>query len=143
VTDRERRAAVADYVLARPDGERWAEWLQGNRYELNAMTTLQFLAWLGGKMAEHGGGKVIPPASVLTETLMMHVAGRVERSIKERILGEARVDEQVAAAMRKVAAPDGEHLQQQVAERLTWDPERHWTDCVTDFGRELAAALAP
>ena len=34
--------------------------------------------------------------------------------------------------MRKVAAPDGEHLQQQAAERLTRNP---------DFGRELAGVL--
>ena len=107
VTDRERRAAVADYVLAWHDGERWAEWLQTNRYELNAMTTPQFLAWLDGKMAEHGGGKVIPPGPVIAATLMRNVAGRVENRIKERILKEARIEEQVAAAMRKVTAPDG------------------------------------
>ena len=107
VTDRERRVAVADYVLAWHDGERWADWLQTNRYELNAMTTPQFLAWLDGKMAEHGGGKVIPPGPVIAATLMRNVAGRVENSIKERILKEARIEEQVAAAMRKVTAPDG------------------------------------
>src|SRR3712207_3419910 len=38
VEQRARDTAVADYVLERPDGERWAAWLQGNRVELNAMT---------------------------------------------------------------------------------------------------------
>ena len=66
VTDRERRAAVADYVLARPMASGGPSGCRQSRYELNAMTTPQFLAWLDGKMAEHGGGKVIPPASVIT-----------------------------------------------------------------------------
>jgi hypothetical protein len=49
----------------------------------------------------------------------------------------------LALAVRKVAAPGGEQLQQQAAERLTWNPERHCTDCMADFGRELAGVLAP
>ena len=55
VMDRKTRAAVADYVLARQDGRWWAEWLQKNRYELNAMTMPEFMAWLDAKMVEHGG----------------------------------------------------------------------------------------
>ena len=38
------------------------DWLQTNRVELNAMTTPQLIEWLDEKMAEHGDGKLIPPA---------------------------------------------------------------------------------
>ena len=40
----ERRAAIADYVLKRPDGTRWAAWLERHRVELNEMTAPQFVA---------------------------------------------------------------------------------------------------
>lgn len=138
VTDRERRAAIADYVLTQPDGEQWAEWLQQNRYELNAMTTPQLLAWLDGKMAEHDGAKVIPPISVITQTLMKDVAMHLEISISERVLKEARIDGQVAEAMRKVTAPDEEDLERQVAAWLIAHPEHPWTQCVINLARELA-----
>ena len=55
----EKRRPVADYVLAREDGEKWDEWFQSNRYELNAMTTRQILDWLeakdGGARRRQGG----------------------------------------------------------------------------------------
>ena len=38
---------------------------QGRRIELNAMTSDQFVAWLEGKLAEHGAGKVVPEVEVL------------------------------------------------------------------------------
>ena len=65
VEEKEQRKPVADYVLERDDGDDWEEWLQTHRVELNAMTTPQFIAWLDGKMAEHGDGKLIPPQDVL------------------------------------------------------------------------------
>ena len=140
VTDRERRVAVADYVLAWHDGERWADWLQTNRYELNAMTTPQFLAWLDGKMAEHGGGKVIPPSPVIAAALMRNVAGRVENSIEDRLLKKARIEKPVAAAMGKVTALTASSPAAGGA-AVDLEPRRHWTDCVIDFGRELAGVL--
>ena len=53
----ERRKPVAAYV---PDDAR--DWLRHHRVELNAMTTPQFIAWLDGKMAAFGNGKLVPPA---------------------------------------------------------------------------------
>ena len=49
--DKER--PVADYVKRRTGGLYWAQWLQSNRYELNAMTTPQFLAWITEKVSAH------------------------------------------------------------------------------------------
>jgi hypothetical protein len=37
----------------------------GKRVELNAMTSPQFIAWLEGKFAEHGVGKVLPDEETL------------------------------------------------------------------------------
>ena len=56
-------------MLEREDGEYWEEWLQTHRVELNAMTTPEFIAWLDGKMAEHGAGKLIPPDDVIAAEL--------------------------------------------------------------------------
>ena len=43
IAARGRRSAIADYIQQRPDGQKWSEWLQRNRIELNAMTTPQFI----------------------------------------------------------------------------------------------------
>ena len=58
--EKDRTKPVADYVHDH-DGD-WVDWLQTNRVELNAMTTPQLIEWLDHKMAEHGDGKLIPPA---------------------------------------------------------------------------------
>ena len=81
VDEKERRKPVADYVRDREDGEHWEEWLQTHRVELNAMTTPEFIEWLDGKMAEHGDGKLIPPADVLDAQL----AERLEESVRAAI----------------------------------------------------------
>lgn len=138
VPERDSRAAVADYVLARHDGEWWAEWLQRTRHELNAMTTPQFLAWLNAKMAEHGSGKVVPPAPVIAETLTRNIAKRLENILTERVLKEARIEEQVTEAMREVTVPDEEDLERQATEWLAYHPELHWGEYVDDLAGELA-----
>ena len=100
------QAAVAEYVHRHdrfqgggPDGESWAEWLQGNRYELNAMTSPQFLSWLDTKMVEHAsydaddadgvlaraGGKVVPPSDVL-HTKFQEAA---RKAIRDRLVERA------------------------------------------------------
>ena len=55
---------MADYI-----GDRWREWLQTHRVELNAMDTPTFLEWLDGKM-EQASGKLIPPPAVLLAHLV-------------------------------------------------------------------------
>ena len=56
------RRLPASYVVAYDHEDYWADWLQENRVELNAMTTPVFLAWLDAKMQQHDGQKVVPPA---------------------------------------------------------------------------------
>ena len=100
----ERRKPIADYVKdaseqTAPDGDDWDRWLQTHRVELNAMTTPQFIAWLDGKMDEHGVGKLVPPAEVLTAELNQRVEQKVRATLTERILREAGLDRQVDATV--------------------------------------------
>jgi hypothetical protein len=97
--DKER--PVADYVKERSDGGYWKEWLQSNRYELNAMTMPHFLAWITEKIEPHKG-KVIPPLPVLEEEADEMIEERVRRTVTARILREADVDAQVAAEVETI-----------------------------------------
>jgi len=102
--DRER--PVADYVKDREDGDYWTDWLQSNRYELNAMTMPQFLSWLTEKVTEHDIGKVIPPPMILDEEADRMLMERVRDTVTARVLREADIDGQVAAELEKIERPD-------------------------------------
>jgi len=102
---KDRRRPVADYVSDRDDGAHWDEWLQSNRYELNAMTSDQFVGWLTEKIAEHDEGKVVPPPNVMRAELHASVKAEVRRLMIDSILADARIDERVAAAMSEIQIP--------------------------------------
>jgi hypothetical protein len=138
VKERDNRSSVADYVLERPDGAEWVEWLQGNRIELNAMITLQLIEWLDGKMAEHGGEKLVPPALAIVEELDERLTERLRKDIADRILEAAGIDDQVAEARRAITLPTGEDLEEQTGEWLVDNPERHWRDYVDEAARDLS-----
>ena len=95
------RKPVADYVVERDDerrGPTGTEWLQTHRVELNAMTTPELIEWLDDKMETHGDGKLIPPEDVLVDELMAETEKRLRAEITARILREAGLEAQVAAA---------------------------------------------
>jgi hypothetical protein len=96
---------VAQYVLDHPDGEHWKEWLQSNRYELNAMSTPQFLSWLTGKVTASGIGKVVPPDAVMVVERRQKIERLVKARLAERILREANLDGQVRAAIAGLRLP--------------------------------------
>jgi hypothetical protein len=100
-----RLKPVADYVSEH--GIKWEHWLQTHRVELNAMTTPQLIRWLDQKMADHGDGKLIPPPEVLEQELADRIESKVREAITERILREAKLDDQVAAAVAAIKTPDG------------------------------------
>ena len=131
-----KREPVADYVLARtdraPDGSRWEDWLQTHRIELNAMTTPVFLAWLDRKMAQHGVLKLIPPTEVMAQELDERVEDKVRAAITERILREARLDDQVAAAVAAIEPkkPGGAELAKGVERLFKREQDRQWRDHV-------------
>src|SRR4051794_37182647 len=103
--------------MEREDGAEWVEWYKDKRLELNAMTTEQFIGWLDRKFEEHGDGKLIPPEGVVSEQVESTVRHYVREEIEERILREARIDEQVEKALEGLDPIDVKGL---VADTQAW-----------------------
>jgi hypothetical protein len=135
--DSDKALPVARYVA-----ERWQEWLQTHRVELNAMSTPEFLAWLDAKFADQPG-KVAPPADVMGEALKNHLEQSLRDEITEHILAEAGIDERVAKAMRdrdgqvKVAHAT---LTKKVARALDKAPEEPWSAPVERIAERIASS---
>jgi hypothetical protein len=126
----DQQKAVAQYVLDREDGDDWEDWLQTHRVELNAMTTPAFIAWLDRKMGEQGGGKLIPPDTVITAELEGRLDDKVRTSVRERVLREAGYEDQVAAALEAIKRPDVADLKAGIERLFEDDPERQWRDYI-------------
>jgi hypothetical protein len=126
----DRRKAVADYIAQRdddaPDGESWEDWLQTHRVELNAMTTPRFIEWLDSKMADYG--KLVPPADVLAAELEERIEEKLRTDITERILREARIDDQVAEAIAAIEKPTAAALAEGTRQLFEREPDREWRD---------------
>lgn len=137
--ERDRHAAVAEYVRERPDGTRWEEWLQTKRVELNMMTTPQFLAWLDAKMAAYGSQKLVPPEEVLTTRVQKQLEEHIRRIITDRILRAAGIAEQVADAVRGVTLPSGQDLATAVWEWLNEYRDAPWRNYVDKVAADLAS----
>ena len=75
------------------------------------MTTPQLIEWLDDKMETHGDGKLIPPQDVLVDELMAETKKRLRAQITARILREAGLEAQVAAAVAALDLPDGDDAQ--------------------------------
>lgn len=141
VSDSDRRKPVADYVLDRDDGDEWLSWLQETRVELNEMTTPQFIAWLDAKMASFGAGKVIPPETVLVDEAERRLAAKVRGIVTERVLREARTDDQVAGALTGLSLPDADSLKARVAGWLDEREPDPWTAPVDAAADEVADTI--
>ena len=139
----DRSKAVADYVRSRPDGARWTNWLQTQRVELNEMTTPQLIAWLDGKMAAHGVGKVIPPAAVIVDQAQRQLAGQVERRITARVLRKAGIERQVATALAGIDMPEPEALTAAVVNWIGEHEAGAWSTGVSDLTDALAETIEP
>ena len=131
-----RQKPVADYISKHGDGTRWARWLQTHRVELNAMTTPQLIAWLDEKMADQR--KLIPPTDVLEQELDDLIERKVRAALTERVLREAKLDEQVAAAVAKMKLPDGERLAQDIAKLFKRTPDSEWRDHIEAVASDRA-----
>ena len=121
--------------------EEWKEWLQTKRIELNAMTTPDFIAWLDGKMAKYGNGKVIPPAGTLAEFLTENLRGQLEVAIRDKILRDAGFFEQVRQAMASLHHRVSEKvtgLQERVQAALAANAEESWRAPVQRLASEIA-----
>jgi hypothetical protein len=145
VEEGKRRKAVAEYVLERDndESEDWEEWLQINRVELNAMTTPQFIEWLDEKMATFGSGKLIPPPNVLEQELADRIKSKVRSAITERILREAKIDDQVADAIAAVTKPDAANLEKKIKALFKREHDREWRDAIEAVANQLARKAMP
>jgi hypothetical protein len=121
-----RLRPVADYIRER--GGNWENWLQTNRVELNAMTTPQLIQWLDQKMAKFGSGKLIPPTHVLEQELADLIDSKVREAITERILREAKLDDQVAASIAAIKTPDGAKLARDIKRLFKQQADQEWRD---------------
>jgi hypothetical protein len=135
----ERRKPVADYIREREDGEHWGNWLQTHRVELNAMTTPQLIEWLDGKMAKFGSGKLIPPPHVLEQDLADRIESKVRAVIAEKILSEAKIDDQVAAAIAAIRSPDGANLTGEINRLFEQQSDREWRDAIEAVASRLTS----
>jgi hypothetical protein len=145
------RKAVGDYVKARtdraPTGETWEEWLQHSRFELNAMSSADLIAWLDRKMAEHGADKLIPPDDILTDQFAEQMRPRAEVAVAEAIerRREETIDE-IEAERREAIAPIQEEIDRiskplldEIAQK-TAELRRELTETQTPFENRIADA---
>jgi hypothetical protein len=109
--------------------------LEGQRVELNAMTSDQFVAFVERKLTEAGIAKIVPPKDQLGEAYRVFARSERIRTI---------VEEAIAAdAGAEIAVPDD--LEAQVRDFLAENPEVPWDDGVrhaTENGTGLRAAPA-
>jgi hypothetical protein len=128
VEEKDKRKPVANYVQERedtaPNGESWEDWLQSHRVELNAMTTPQFIEWLDDKMAGHD--KLVPPPAVISAELAERIEQKIRAGITERVLREARIDDQVAAAIAGIKSPSAADLTKGIRKLFERSPDSDW-----------------
>lgn len=133
-----RKQPVADYVKERNDGYDWEEWLQEHRIELNAMTTVDVVDWLDGKMEEYD--RVIPPAAVIDSTLRDEVQENLTSKITARILKEQDLAGQVSREferLKPVIQQKSEELVDSIEDELTADPVQSWRGPVKRAANEV------
>ena len=101
------------------------------------MTTPQFIAWLDGKMAEYGCGKLIPPAAVLEAELAESLEAKVRGDLTEQILREAGLDDQVAAAIATIKTPKASTLKKDIGLLFKREQDREWRDHIEAVAENL------
>jgi hypothetical protein len=135
VEEKSKRKPVAYYIEVEGGDTDWAAWLQGHRVELNAMTTPEFIEWLDGKLADCE--KLIPPAAVMEGELAERIEVKLRAAITARILREAGLETQVAAAMAAIQQPDGAALAEGVSALFEERPESDWRTHVEKVADDL------
>jgi len=90
----------------------------------------------------HGGGKLIPPHDVLTAELDKRLEAKLNAAVSERILREARADEQIAAALAAIARPDAAALQAAIQQLFADEPEGEWRDRIETTANKLSGNCA-
>ncbi|MCC6458798.1 MAG: hypothetical protein IT328_27890 [Caldilineaceae bacterium] len=139
VASDKKRHPVGTYV-----DPRWAQWLQTHRIELNAMTTDLFLRWLDYKMEIHGSGKLIPPQGVAALELVSKVLDELRRQLSDRILADARINDQVSSAFGELynngLQGDLSNVLDRIDQDLSDDDTKSWRKSVVDMAGEVATS---
>ena len=101
---KKEKRPVARYVTEydRANGTNWEGWFQENRYELNAMTTPQFIRWLDSKMEQHDSRKIIPPDEIMIDELHVITTSKLRDAITDKILREANIDNLVETEYKEL-----------------------------------------
>lgn len=138
----EKVQPVARYVKdeSEDESEDWADWLQTNRIELNAMTTPQFLEWLDNKMAEYDQGKVIPPENVIESELEKKVMTNLTQKIRDKILKEQHAEDRIKEEFEKLKPTINEEAQElvnSIKSELNDEPTQSWKDPVARVAIEI------
>jgi hypothetical protein len=110
------------------DDGSWWQSSSGQRVELNAFTSDQFIAWLEAKLDEHGVEKVIPEADVLTTQYRRALARHAVNDKIDEIASSIRDDADAAEIPADLA--------DQVRELLDDDPSMSWDDAVAEIAKD-------
>jgi Topoisomerase 6 subunit A/Spo11, Toprim domain len=101
--------------------------LLNDRVELNAFTSDELVAWIEGKLEEHGVRKVIPDQEMLTDAYLRQ---RQSAYLKEHF------GELLERSRRHIAGLDvSPDLQGHVARLLQEKPALSWNDAVAEIAR--------
>ena len=135
-TDVKRHLPVASYV-----SYKWKEWLQTKRVELNAMDSPMFLEWLDSKFTSYAT-KVVPPHTVLRDTLQQCTESSIRNRLAAKILQEAGFESKINNLMEKVEDRCSSiNVTGVVQSGLKANPELRWDSTLTYQAEELAEEI--
>ena len=81
--------------------------------------------------------KLIPPPDILATELSARVEDKVRNAVVERILREANVDAQVAAALADIETPDNAKLATGIRQLFKATPDEQWRRPHRDRGHRI------
>jgi hypothetical protein len=148
---RKQRVPVAKYVKDRhydEDGDRdredWADWLQTNRIELNAMTSPQFVQWLEEKFEALEIEKIVPPNKVLERQLRERTEAKVRTAVATHLLREAGYEDKVRVRMTELdeRIKFERKLPEIIAQELKKNPTQQWSAPIDKLATKFADGKA-
>jgi hypothetical protein len=82
--------------------------------------------------------KLIPPPDVLEAELSKSIEEKIRSAFTERILREARFEDQIAEAIAAIEKPDAAALEDGIEELFEEQPDAQWRDHITAVAEELS-----
>jgi hypothetical protein len=99
--------------------------LDGQRVELNEMTSEQMVEWVESNLEEHGIKKVVPHPTVLIEAF--------KHSLRTRLINDRlpELEKEANEKIKEAAIP--EDLEAQIRDRLDEEPEKPWDEALAEI----------